>query len=674
MKSKRNSSRSLAWAMPVLLGVLVAACGDDGGRDPILGIPDIVDQAPQATLAPTVTDVVPDNDAFNVAFNNTVITATFSEAMMPITGDSSFVIECFAPCVNPTGVVTLDMTNTMATYTLDAPLAPITAYVVTITGAQNIADGVALAEPYVWHFTTGATSDTTQPTVTVTFPATTVPGPTLNAPTNAAITAVFSEDMLEASITAPGSFTLTCESPCVSPVAGTVSYSAPGKTASFTPDADLDVDTTYTATIAATATDIALNGLAGNLLPAPPAASAYEWTFTTAAALPPQNISVDDLTIVPDANAVGVCPTHAIKATFVVPSMLRMSDATVNSSTFSVTGPGPLFTPVEAASVVLDSATGTIATFTSMDPLTEGVTYIVTIRGGVAGVKDAAIPGNEMTADYTWEFTAGPPTGACIPAVDLGVIATFGIAATAGVTNTGATTINGNVVLDPIAGATCNFVQVDAAGGFGLCGGSPPAINGLVISPLYPDAGSTSGAVKADLLAVFLSITPPAGPPAAGSMNMADVINLPAATTLGAPTGNAEVTNDNLFYPGLYQSLTSILITGDIMLDAQGDENAVFIFQSSSSLDTAAGAISPGAHTRILLRNGAKASNVWWQVGSSATLGTHTEFVGNILASENITMETGASSCGRLLAGAFTAGAFVLDSNVVSVPGNGCPE
>ncbi len=157
-------------------------------------------------------------------------------------------------------------------------------------------------------------------------------------------------------------------------------------------------------------------------------------------------------------------------------------------------------------------------------------------------------------------------------------------------------------------------------------------------------------------------------------MNMADVINLPAATTLGDSTGSAEVLNDNLFYPGLYQSLTSILITGDIMLDAQGDENAVFIFQSSSSLTTAAGAISPGAHTRILLRNGAKASNVWWQVGSSATLGTHTEFTGNILASESITMETGASSCGRLLAGAFTAGAFVFDSNVVSVPGNGCPE
>ena len=127
---------------------------------------------------------------------------------------------------------------------------------------------------------------------------------------------------------------------------------------------------------------------------------------------------------------------------------------------------------------------------------------------------------------------------------------------------------------------------------------------------------------------------------------------------------------DNLFAPGVYQSLTSILITGDLTLDAQGDPNAIFIFQSSSTVGTAAGAASPAPHTRILLVNGAKASNVWWQAGSSATLGLFSEFQGNILASADITMTTGATSCGRLLAGGFTAGAFVFDLNLVSVPGN----
>jgi hypothetical protein len=161
--------------------------------------------------------------------------------------------------------------------------------------------------------------------------------------------------------------------------------------------------------------------------------------------------------------------------------------------------------------------------------------------------------------------------------------------------------------------------------------------------------------------AAFLSITPPAGPPAAGSRG--NPTNIPAGTTLGnGSTGTAS------FAPGLYQSITSILITGDLTLDAQGNANAVFIFQSSSTVGTA-----PGA--RILLTGGAKASNVFWQVASDATLGTNTVWQGNIFAARNITMLTGATSCGRLWAGAWVGvaggtGLFVFDSNVVSVPGN----
>jgi hypothetical protein len=202
--------------------------------------------------------------------------------------------------------------------------------------------------------------------------------------------------------------------------------------------------------------------------------------------------------------------------------------------------------------------------------------------------------------------------------------------------------------------------------GFGLCGsnGSTPTINGTVVTPTSPDT-TTALAVKANLLAAFLSITPPAGPPAAGSLGGAT--NLPAGTTLGATTGSASVFGDNYFTPGVYQSLTSIMITGDLTLDAQGNPDAVFVFQSSSTIGTAAGSL--GAHTRILLTGGAKASNVFWQAGTSATLGAYSEFQGNILAAYDITMITGATSCGRLLAGAFGSGAFIFDSNVVSVPG-----
>jgi hypothetical protein len=131
------------------------------------------------------------------------------------------------------------------------------------------------------------------------------------------------------------------------------------------------------------------------------------------------------------------------------------------------------------------------------------------------------------------------------------------------------------------------------------------------------------------------------------------------------------VVGTNLFHPGVYQSNTSILVTNDLTLDAQGNPNAVFVFQSASTVGTADGSAPPVPHTRILLVNGAKASNVWWVAASSATLGTYSEFQGNILAAASITMKTGATSCGRLLAGAWVggSGAFVFDANVVSVPG-----
>ncbi len=339
-----------------------------------------------------------------------------------------------------------------------------------------------------------------------------------------------------------------------------------------------------------------------------------------------------------------------ITATFSMP----MNAATINAASFAVA-------PVGGAALVPASvtynATTNVATFTTSSALVANTSYTAVI---LKSVTSAA--GTPMGCDYAWNFkTATVATATPASAVNLGTASTYAIAATAGVTNTltvPITHINGNVVLNPTA--TCNAVAVDNIGGFGLCGGSPPTIVGTVITPTFPDT-TTANAVRTALRAAYLSITPPAGPPAAGSLGGATPIA--AGTTLGAPTGNALVQGDNLFAPGVYQSTTSILITGDLTLDGQGDPNASFIFQSSSSVGTAAGA-------KILLINGAKASNVYWQAGSSATLGTNSIWQGNILAGANITMTTGATSCGRLFAGAFTDGAFVFDSNTVSVPGH----
>lgn len=348
-----------------------------------------------------------------------------------------------------------------------------------------------------------------------------------------------------------------------------------------------------------------------------------------------------------------------VTATFSLP----MNATTINASSFSLAPQGGA--ALVPASVSYNAATR-VATLTTASPLLANTSYTAVIQSGATSAA-----GTPVGCPYTWTFKTAAVAAAGAPPVNLGRAAPFGIAATAGVTNTPTvpiTTINGNVVLDPVSGATCNLVPINASGGFGLCGGSPPVLNGQVISPLFPDAGATSGAIKSDLMAAYLSITPPAGPPAAGSLGGATPI--PAGTTLGAPTGSAQVQGDNYFVPGVYQSLTSILVTGDLTLDGLGDPNAVFIFQSSSTVGAAAGTPGPGPHTRILLVNGAKASNVFWQAGSSATLGTAAEWQGNILAAADITMVTGATSCGRLFAGAFTSGAFVFDSNVVSVPGH----
>jgi len=251
--------------------------------------------------------------------------------------------------------------------------------------------------------------------------------------------------------------------------------------------------------------------------------------------------------------------------------------------------------------------------------------------------------------------------------VDLGLAAPFAIASAAGIENTGATHINGDVVLDP--DYSCNDVPSDNAGGFGLCGGFPPTISGgEVITNLYPDT-VTSAAIIADLKAAYLSIMK---------------AKLPGATVLGCETIGSQgddgaligCSGNSVLAPGIYISSTdsSIGIKGVLTLDGQGDENAKFVFQSpSSTLITAAGA-SGFPLCEIKMINGTKASNIWWQVGSSATIGAYSIFNGNILADSSITMETGATSCGRLLAGGFTtSGAFVFDSNTVSVPGNGCP-
>jgi hypothetical protein len=111
--------------------------------------------------------------------------------------------------------------------------------------------------------------------------------------------------------------------------------------------------------------------------------------------------------------------------------------------------------------------------------------------------------------------------------------------------------------------------------------------------------------------------------------------------------------------PGVYKADTSLDIGGPLTLDGQGDPNAVFIFQVGSTLVT-------DSASSVIVSNGAQACNVFWQVGSSATLGTGSTFKGTIMANASVTVTTGVTVEGQALA---RTGAVTLDHDTFSAPG-----
>jgi hypothetical protein len=185
------------------------------------------------------------------------------------------------------------------------------------------------------------------------------------------------------------------------------------------------------------------------------------------------------------------------------------------------------------------------------------------------------------------------------------------------VTNTGATTVTGDLGLSPGTAVT----------------GFPP---GTVVGTIHAGNPTAAGAI-ADLTIAYSD--------AAGRT----LCPITVAGNLGGLT----------LTPGLYRSTSSLAISsGDLTLDAQGNSSAVFIFQMASTLTVTAG-------RHVILTGGAKASNVFWQVGSSATLGTNSIFVGTIMASQSISFVTGATLDGRALA---LNAAVTLDTNTVTKP------
>ncbi|MGO9761876.1 MAG: ice-binding family protein [Solirubrobacteraceae bacterium] len=202
--------------------------------------------------------------------------------------------------------------------------------------------------------------------------------------------------------------------------------------------------------------------------------------------------------------------------------------------------------------------------------------------------------------------------------VGLGTAASFSVLAGSTVTNTGPTTMFGDLGLSPGSSVT----------------GAPH-----VLGETHVDDAVAIGAKNA----LATAYDDAAGRPSNGS----------AGTDLAG----------QVFLPGVRTASSSLLLSsGSVTLDAQGDPNAVFIFQIATTLIT-------GSNTSVKLINGAQACNVFWQVGSSATLGTGTSFVGTIMASATITANTAATIHGRLLA---STGAVNLDTNTITT--SNCPS
>jgi hypothetical protein len=187
-------------------------------------------------------------------------------------------------------------------------------------------------------------------------------------------------------------------------------------------------------------------------------------------------------------------------------------------------------------------------------------------------------------------------------------------------------------------------------------------------------AGTTVTSIPPTSMSAELGLSPGSsvtGGPSASAAHIDDATAVTAKTDLtaaykqaaAAPTTSVVPDVGNIggetLTPGVYASASSMFLTGTVTLNAEGNPNALFIFKAGSTLITA-------SHADVAFIGGAQACNVYWQVGSSATLGTGTQFAGTILALTSITSTTGVTVNGRLLA---QNAAVTLDATTIRTPG-----
>ena len=619
------------WMVAFLMAGFVAGCGREQAPSPV---------APVVTI-PTVISTNPLNGAITVPINQKII-ATFNEAMNSATviapGTFTVAVAGAGGAAVP-GTVTYVAAANTAIFAPTANLLPSTQYTATMnTTAQSTAGGT-LASNYVWSFTTGLTADITPPTVTVTLPASGATG----VPTNEKITATFSEVMNPATITASGTFTVAVAGVGGAAVPGTVSWA--GSTATFTPTANLAPSTQFTATITNAAKDLSGNALVAGAVPNP-------WSFTTGAG---PNTTPPTITLTSPANAaINVLLNTAVNATF-SEAMDPVTITAPGTFTLAVAGAGG----AAVAGNVTYNSVSDIATFTPAANLTASTQYTASITNAA---KD--VTGNALAAGAVpnpWTFTTGASLGPVGP--NLGAAPTFGtFGGNAGATNQGINTvINGDIGTTAASTLVTGFHDAGPGCIYTETGSNMGTVNGnIYTAPPPPTVGCPSEGT-----ATTAGIATQAASDATAAFN-----NLSPASRPGGTDPGAGQLGGLVLPPGIYKAAGgSFLITGsDLTLDAQGNANALWVFQMASTLTVGAA----GAPRSVILINGAQAKNVFWQVGSAATInaaggGT---MVGTIIASAGVTFSTAGNAAITTLNGRALAlnASVTMVNTVINVP------
>jgi len=667
-KMKFNRTKIWMTTLVALLSfaAIITACKKDDYVEPVYVCPIVVSTNPAdaATLVPL----------------RQVINAKFNEEMDPATIDqSSFILTSGLKSSEPiTGNLTYNNSNATITFVPTTPLTSNTTYTGRIKATIKDLAGTPLQTDYVWTFSTGVVLS---PTVISTDP--------VNNATNVFLStdveANFSVAMDPATITQT-SFTLKQGTTLIP---GTITYN--GTKAIFTPNVALLPGTVYTATIAAGARNI----------PGAPLNADYVWSFTTGA------FSAPSVTVTsPANNAKGVAPDKTLSAVLSIP----MNPLTINTTNFllfqgttpisgvvSYVGssayfnpsadllPGLIYTATITTGVKSTSALNlaanyvwsfTTATLTeplviSTDPADNASN--VALNKVVAGTFNMAMDLSTITSStFTLKQGVNPVSGTVIysgttasfkPDVDLLPGTTYTATITTGAKNLAGIALSesyawnfrtaGGSVVSP------GFVNLGSADNFGILAGVGVSnqagfsvINNMNVG-IYPGLrSSVTGFPPATIVNGVIYAADDINPQGVAAMLLQAKTDLTAAYLFAEGASSpapATVSGDQggkTLAPGIYKSTSTLLIqSGNLTLDAQGDPNAVWIFQIASDFTTVG-----GAGGSVILSGGAQAKNVFWQTGSSATIGDYTVFQGNILALTSITMNSHATAVGRMLA------------------------